>query len=126
MHYLIALLLALLSLLVVSYPLLKSRRHDAKPQSPSNSNDSHTQNIEETFDEIDRLQLEFELGVIEPDDYQRQMNELRRAAAQSLRAYEQSLGPTDGAPTPDDFDTLLEERIRQHRQSLRNNNGESP
>ena len=125
MHYLIALLLALLSLLVVSYPLLKSRRHASKPQSPSDSNDSHTQNIEDTFDEIDRLQLEFELGVIEPDDYQRQMNELRRAAAQSLRAYEQSLGSTNDSPTPNDMDALLEERIRLHRRTLRNNNGES-
>ena len=125
MHYLIALLLALLSLLVVSYPLLKSRRHHAKPQSPSDSNDRHTQNIEDTFDEIDRLQLEFELGVIEPDDYHRQMNELRGAAAQSLRAYEQSLGSTNDSPTPNDMDALLEERIRLHRRTLRNNNGES-
>ena len=126
MHYLIALLLAILSLLVVSYPLLKSRRHDAKPQSPSKSNNNHTQNIEEALDEIDRLQLEFELGVIEPDDYQRQMNELRRAAAQSLRAYEQSLGPTTGAPTPEDFDDLLEERIRLHRRNLRHQDTQNP
>ena len=121
MHYLLALLLALLSLLVISYPLLKARQREDEPQPPSNADNPLTRNIESAFDEIDQLQMEFELGVIEPDDYQRRMNELRRDAAESLRAYDQQ-SPT----SPDDLDALIEERIRLRRLTLRNDNGESP
>lgn len=121
MHYLIALLLALLSLLVISYPLLKARQRDTTPPDPSNTDNHLVQNIEKTFDEIDQLQMEFELGVIEPDDYHRRMDELRRAAAESLRAYDQN-----SPASPDDLDALLEERIRHRRLTLRNNNTDSP
>ena len=126
MHYLIALLLALLSLLVVSYPLLKARQRETTPSDPSNTPDQLSRNIESAFDEIDQLQMEFELGVIEPQDYQRQMNDLRRAAAETLRIYEmETFGSTNDAPTPESIDDLLEERIRLHRRALQNNNSES-
>ncbi len=127
MHYLIALLLALLSILVVSYPLLKARQRETTPPEPSDVPDQLGRNVESAFDEIDQLQMEFELGTIEPQDYQRQMNELRRAAAESLRAYEmETFGSMNDAPAPESLDDLLEERIRLRRRALRNNNGESP
>ena len=127
MHYLIALLLALLSILVVSYPLLKARQRETTPPEPSDTPHQLSRNVESAFDEIDQLQMEFELGTIEPQDYQRQMDELRRAAAETLRAYEmETFGTTKDAPTPENLDDLLEERIRLRRRTLRNNNGESP
>ena len=127
MHYLIALLLALLCILVVSYPLLKARQRETAPPEPSDVPDQLGRNVESAFDEIDQLQMEFELGTIEPQDFQRQMNELRHAAAESLRAYEmETFGSTKDAPTPESLDDLLEERIRLRRRALRNNNGESP
>ncbi len=126
MHYLIALLLALLSLLVVSYPLLKARQSETPSDDQSDTDNRLARNVESAFDEIDRLQMEFELGVIEPQDYQRQMDELRRAAAETLRAYEmEAFGSTDDAPTPESLDDLLEERIRLRRRALQNNNSES-
>ena len=122
MHYLIALLLAFLSLLVVSYPLLKARQQETASPEPSDTPDQLSRNIESAFDEIDQLQMEFELGVIEPQDYQRQMNELRHAAADTLRAYEmETFGSTNDAPTPESLDDLLEERIRLRRRALLNN-----
>lgn len=127
MHYLIAFLLALLSIIVVSYPLLKSRRPDDKPKSHSDSDEPLSQIVQENFDEIDRLQLEYELGVIDPEDYQRQMDELRRAAAQSLRAYDNKLRELARDPhTATDIDDLLEERIRQRRRSLRLQDTDNP
>ncbi len=124
MHYLLAFLLALLSLLFVSYPLLKTRQREIPSDSRADTDSPPAQNIEETLDDIDRLQMEYELGVIEPLDYQRQMDELRRAAAETLRAYEQESPPsTEGVPQ--DLDALLEERIRLHRRTLRNGNGKS-
>lgn len=127
MHYLIALLLALLSILVVSYPLLKARQRETTPPEPSDVPDQLGRNVESAFDEIDQLQMEFELGTIEPQDYQRQMNKLRRAAAESLRAYEmETFESMNDAPAPESLDDLLEERIRLRRRALRNNNGESP
>ena len=126
MHYLIALLLALLSILVVSYPLLKARQRETTPGEPSNTPDQLGRNVESAFDEIDQLQMEFELGVIDPQDYQRQMDELRNAAADTLRAYEmETFGSTNDAPTPESLDDLLEERIRLRRRTLQNNNSES-
>lgn len=127
MHYLIAFLLALLSLLVVSYPLLKARQRETTPPEPSDAPDQLGRNVESAFDAIDQLQMEFELGVIEQRDYQRQMNELRRAAAESLRTYEmETFGSANDAPDPENLDDLLEERIRLRRRALRNSNGESP
>ena len=127
MHYLIALLLALLSLLVVSYPLLKARQRETSSDDPPDTGNRLARNVDETFDEIDRLQMEFELGVIEPQDYQRQMDELRRAAAESLRAFEiEAFGSTNDAPAPESLDDLLEERIRLRRRALRNGSSQSP
>ena len=127
MHYLIAILLALLSIIVVSYPLLKSRRPDVKPEYSSDSKGPLSQMVQQNFDEIDRLQLEYELGVIDPEDYQRQMDELRRAAAQTLRAYDHELRESaHDSPTATDMDDLLEERIRQRRHSLRLQDTDNP
>ena len=126
MHYLIALLLALLSLLVVSYPLLKTRQSEAPSPEPSDTKDRLGRNVEDAFDDIDRLQMEFELGVIERQEYQQQMDDLRRVAAVSLRAYEEEAqGEIDGAPTLKDRDDLLEERIRLRRLAQRRQDGES-
>ena len=125
MHYLIALMLALLSLLVVSYPLLKARQREAQSHDPSYTKNRLGRNVEDAFDDIDRLQMEFELGTIETQDHQRQMDELRRTAAESLRAYEQqALGSTDESPTPKDIDDLLEKRIRLRRLAQRRQNSE--
>ena len=78
------------------------------------------------FDEIERLGLEFELGTIEPQDYQLQMDELRRAAAECLRTYEMKASETaDESPTPNVQSDLLEERIRLRRLALRHENDES-
>ena len=127
MHYLIAFLLALLSVIVVSYPLLKSRRPDDNPKSSSDSKGPLSQMVQEHFDEIDRLQLEYELGVIDPRDYQRQMDELRHAAAQTLRAYDHELRESaQDSPTATDMDDLLEERIRQRRRNLRLQDTDNP
>lgn len=127
MHYLIALLLALLSILVVSYPLLKARQREATPGEPSNTPDQLGRNVESAFDEIDQLQMEYELGVIDPQDYQRHMDELRRAAAQTLRAYDHELRESaHDSPTATDMDDLLEERIRQRRHSLRLQDTDNP
>ena len=125
MHYLIALMLALLSLLVVSYPLLKARQRETTSSEPSDTEDHLGRNVESAFDEIDRLQMEFELGTIETQDYQRQMDELRRTAAESLRAYEQEAENASSlAPTPDDLDDLLEKRIRLRRLAQRRQDSE--
>ena len=125
MHYLIALLLALLSILVVSYPLLKTRQREAPSPEPSDTQARLDRRIHDAFQDIDQLQMEFELGTIEREDYQHQMNELRSAAAQSLRAYEQeTFGSIDEAPTPKDLDDLLEERIRLRRLAQRHQDGE--
>ena len=126
MHYLIALMLALLSLLVVSYPLLKTRQREGLSPAPSNDKDQSARNVEDAFDDIDRLQMEFELGVIELQEYQQQMDDLRRVAAVSLRAYEEEAqGGIDGAPTLKDRDDLLEEHIRIRRLAQRSQDSES-
>lgn len=125
MHYLIALMLALLSLLVVSYPLLKARQREAPSPEPSYTKDRLGRKVEDAFDDIDRLQMEFELGVIERQEYQQQMDDLRRVAAVSLRAYEEEAqGEIDEAPTPKDRDDLLEERIRLRRLAQRRQDSE--
>ena len=125
MHYLIALMLALLSLLVVSYPLLKAREREGHFRSPSDDRDRLGQSVGDAFDDIDRLQMEFELGTIEAEDYQRQMDELRRTAAESLRAYEQEAQEASSlAPTSEDLDDLLEKRIRLRRLAQRRQDSE--
>ncbi len=125
MHYLLAFLLALLSLLVVSYPLLKFRQRRTPSADSPDTHNRLAQNLESAFEDIDRLQMEFELGVIEPQDYQRQMDELRRAAADALRAHEQR-SPSAEDDAYQDLDALLEERIRRQRLSQRNGHSESP
>ena len=89
MHYLIALMLAFLSLLAVSYPLLKTRERGGQSPALSNAKERLGRKVEDAFDDIDRLQMEFELGVIERQEYQQQMDDLRRVAAVSLHAYEE-------------------------------------
>ena len=126
MHYLIALLLALLSLVVVSYPLLKARQRQPQPLDDS---EPSGRSLDEALNDIERLQMEYELGIVAPEDYRRQLDELRQAAAQSLRASERGASVDDEdspAPTPEDWDALLEEHIRQRRIHLRDDNGESP
>ena len=126
MHYLIALLLALLSLLVVSYPLLKTRQREGQHEATLDAKDQPARSVEDAFDDIDRLQMEFELGVIELQEYQQQMDDLRHIAAVSLRAYEEEAqGGIDGAPTLKDRDDLLEERIRIRRLAQRSQDSES-
>ena len=126
MHYLIALMLAFLSLLAVSYPLLKAREREDQSKALSNAKERLGRKVEDAFDDIDRLQMEFELGVIERQEYQQQMDDLRRVAAVSLHAYEEEAqGGIDGAPTLKDRDDLLEERIRIRRLAQRSQDSES-
>ncbi len=126
MHYLIALMLAFLSLLVVSYPLLKTRERGGQSKALSNAKERLGRKVEDAFDDIDRLQMEFELGVIERQEYQQQMDDLRRVAAVSLHAYEEEAqGGIDGAPTLKDRDDLLEERIRIRRLAQRSQDSDS-
>ena len=118
MPYVIALLLALLSLIVISHPFLKAHLQTKANSSPDPSKEPVQPN-QSLFDDIDRLQLDLDVGNVTPEEYERQMNALRHAAAANLRAKELTAQDNqDESQISQEVDDALEERIRQHLHDL--------
>ena len=119
MPYAIAVLLALLSLIVISHPFLRAHLQ-SKANSLSDLSEEPDRSNRSLFDDIDRLNLDLDLGNVTPEEYERQMNALRHAAAANLRAQELlAQGNRDESKTSQEVDDALEERIRQHLRDLR-------
>ena len=88
-------------------PHLIRRRNQSKPN-------------QSLFDDIDRLRLDLDVGNVTPEEYERQMNALRHAAAENLRAQElTNQDNQDESQASQEVDDDLEERIRQHLLDLR-------
>ena len=119
MPYVIALLLALLSILVISHPFLKAHLQ-TKTNPSSDPSKEPVQPNQSLFDDIDRLWLDLDVGNVTPEEYERQMNALRHAAAENLRAQELTARDNqDESQTSQEVDDALEERIRQHLHDLK-------
>ena len=118
MPYAIAVLLALLSLIVISQPFLKAHLQ-SKANSPPDPAEEPDRSNRSLFDDIDRLKLDLDLGSVTPEEYERQMNALRHAAAANLRAQElPAQRKRDESKTSQEVNDALEERIRRHRRAL--------
>ena len=76
MPYAIVVLLALLSLIVISHPFLKAHLQ-SKANSPPDPSEEPDRSNQSLFDDIDRLKLDLDLGSVTPQEYERQMNALR-------------------------------------------------
>ena len=119
MPYVIALLLTILSIIVISHPFLKARLQ-TKEKSPPDPSKEPVQANQSLFDDIDRLRLDLDVGNVTPEEYERQMNALRHAAAENLRAQELTARDNqDESQTSQEVDDALEERIRQHLHDLK-------
>ena len=110
--------LALLSLAVVIYPFVTSRRDSRHPRhgyGPSESQGSQAV-LEEIYASIETLMLEHQLGNIPLALYQEQLLGYRVQAAEVLRQMGQ-IGPMSQAGS-DDLDSVLEQEILAARPAL--------
>ena len=88
----IGVLLALLAIGVVIFPFIRSGRRVGLFQ----GHDSAEDKVEETaLDEIRALQLDWELGRVDDEEYQRRLNDYRVRAALLLRERDMRLQEVD-------------------------------
>jgi hypothetical protein len=109
MALIIGLTLTLLSILVVVYPFLQSRRQSPTPD-PATGGAAAGPDLENIYDSIRTLQLERQLGNIPEGLYQEQLRGYRMQAALALREQAQAEAR--------DEDWTLEEEIRVARAGL--------
>ena len=92
MAYIIGTMLALLSLIVISYPFLKSRLQSQAISRPDELEEL-ARARQSLFDEMDRLKLDLDVDNITQEEYEERIAGVRRAAATSLRDEELLRGP---------------------------------
>ena len=98
---LIGALLAMFSVAVLAYPLMKSRSR-GQPEMPEVVEESGFPELDSIYESIRTLQLEYGLGKVGETLYQQQMNDYRLLAATNLRRREEQ--QTDAA-------LLLEQQV---------------
>ena len=85
----LAIAVALLIIAVVAWPLLTQRRNAPPPTDPSETPGiDHAAALNAVYDAIRTLQTDHNLGRINDDDYQEQLDEYRHQAATLLRDME--------------------------------------
>ena len=104
--------LALLSLAVVLYPFMMSRRNSRQRQQGDGQSEIQA-NLEEIYAAIETLRLEHQLGNIPQALYQEQLLGYRLAAAEMLR----QKGQMSQAGS-NDLESLLEQEILAARSAL--------
>lgn len=89
----LAIAVALLIVAVVAWPLLTRRRNASPPTDPSATpGGDHAAALNVVYDAIRTLQTDHNLGRVNDDDYQEQLDEYRRQAATLLREMERETG----------------------------------
>ena len=89
----LAIAVALLIIAVVAWPLLTRRRNAPPPTDPSATpGRDHAAALNAVYDAIRTLQTDHNLGRVNDDDFQEQLDEYRRQAATLLREMEQETG----------------------------------
>ena len=81
---LIGALLAMFSVAVLAYPLMKSRP-SGQPETPQLQGEDGFPELESIYESIRTLRLEYELGKVEENHYRQQMDDYRLLAAATLR-----------------------------------------
>ena len=84
MALLVAAALVILSIAVVLYPFMKLRSRSRAEESGAGAGSSGP-DLESLLESIRTLQLEYQLGKVPEDDYQRQLRSYRLEAAAALR-----------------------------------------
>lgn len=124
MAYIIGTMLILLSLIIISYPFLKSHLPSRAILRPEELEELD-RTRQPLFDEMERLKLDLDVVNITQEEYEERMAGLRRAVAASLR--DEELLPTSGnldeAKALEVLDSELEEKIRLLRFSQEHKNG---
>ena len=94
MPVLIGTLLAILVIAVVLYPFLGRR---LRPRPTADSRDrSGGGGPESIYEEIKTLQLEYDLGAVEEEEYRKRLHAYRLRAAAALRDREEREGASEG------------------------------
>ncbi len=82
----LAIAVALLIVAVVAWPLVTGRRRaPATPPAPAPDASDRAAALNDVYDAIRTLQMEYSLGRIADADFQQQLDEYRRQAARILR-----------------------------------------
>ncbi|PKB81758.1 MAG: hypothetical protein BZY88_05840 [SAR202 cluster bacterium Io17-Chloro-G9] len=81
---LIGAVLAMFSVVVLAYPLIKSRSQ-GQPEMPEAEGEIAFPELDSLYESIRTLRLEYELGKLEENLYRQQMNDYRLRAAAVLR-----------------------------------------
>lgn len=114
MALLVAAALVILSVAIVLYPFMKLRSR-SRAEGREAGADFSGPDLESILESIGTLQLEYQLGKVPEDDYQRQLRSYRLGAAAALR---QRVDGKAGDP-----DWLLEQEILVARAALGALNG---
>jgi len=124
MAYIIGTLLALLSLIVISYPFLKPRLQSQAISRPDELEEL-ARSRQSLFDEMDRLKLDLDVANITQEEYEERIGSVRRAAAASFRDEQllRAQANPDEAKALEELDSELEEKIRLLRLTQEHKNG---
>lgn len=124
MAYIIGTLLALLSLIVISYPFLKPRLQSRAISRPDELEEL-ARARQSLFDEMDRLKLDLDVDNITQEEYEERMGGVRHTAAASFRDEEllRAQANPDEAKALEELDSELEEKIRLLRLTQEHKNG---
>ena len=112
---LIGAVLAIFSVAVLAYPLMKSRSR-GQPEIPEIGGEVGFPELDSIYESIRTLRLEFELGKVEENLYRQQMSEYRLLAAAALRRREERQA---------DAAHLLEQEVLIARATLASGDGNS-
>lgn len=112
---LIGALLAIFSVAVLAYPLMKSRSR-GQPEMSEIEVENGFPELDSIYENIRTLRLEYELGKVEENLYRQQMSDYRLLAAAALRRREEQ--PADAA-------LVLEQAVLMARATLAGADGNS-
>ena len=112
---LIGAMLAIFSVAVLAYPLMKSRSR-GRPEIPATEGEDVFPELDSIYESIRTLRLEHDLGKVEENLYRQQMSEYRLLAATALRGREEQ--QSDAA-------LLLEQEVLIARATLASADGNS-
>ena len=111
---LVGAVLAMFSVVVLAYPLMKSRSRGQRDM-PETAGENGFPELDSIYESIRTLRLEYELGKVEENLYHQQISEYRLLAAALRRRVEQQ---ADGA-------LLLEQEVLKARAALVSTDGNS-
>ena len=110
---LIGALLAMFSVAVLAYPLIKSRSR-GQPEMPSADGEDGIPELDSIYESIRTLQLDYGLGKVEENLYRQHLSDYRLLAAAALRRREEQQG---------DAALLLEQQVLLARANLAGSDG---